>query len=73
MENDEMKQVEQRVKRYWYADGIAELTSGCLFVLLGIYFGAQGFLGRGLDSGHYLADQLDAGDGRWDFWCALDG
>ncbi len=47
MENDEMKQVEQRVKRYWYADGIAELTSGGLFVLLGIYFGAQGFLGEG--------------------------
>ena len=47
MEDDEMKQVEQRVKRYWYADGIAELTSGGLFVLLGVYFGAQGFLGEG--------------------------
>lgn len=44
MENDEIKQVEQRVKRYWYTDGIAELTSGGLFVLLGVYFGAQGFL-----------------------------
>ena len=46
MEKDEMKQVEQRVKRYWYTDGIAELASGGLFVLLGIYFGAQGFLGE---------------------------
>jgi hypothetical protein len=46
MENNEMKQVEQRVKRYWYTDGIAELTSGGLFVLLGVYFGAQGFLGE---------------------------
>ena len=46
MENDEMKAVEQRVKRYWYTDGIAELASGGLFVLLGIYFGAQGFLGE---------------------------
>ena len=46
MEKDEMKQVEQRVKRYWYTDGIAELTSGGLFVLLGVYFGAQGFLGE---------------------------
>jgi uncharacterized membrane protein YcfT len=47
MENDEMKQVEQRVKRYWYTDGIAELSSGGLFVLLGIYFGTQGFLREG--------------------------
>ena len=46
MENDEMKTIEQRVKRYWYTDGIAELASGGLFVLLGIYFGAQGFLGE---------------------------
>jgi uncharacterized membrane protein YcfT len=46
MENDEMKEVEQRVKRYWYTDGIAELASGGLFVLLGIYFGAQGLLGE---------------------------
>jgi len=47
MESDEMKAVEQRVKRYWYTDGIAELASGGLFILLGIYFGAQGFLGEG--------------------------
>ena len=47
MEDNEMKQMEQRVKRYWYTDGIAELTSGGLFVLLGVYFGAQGFLGEG--------------------------
>ena len=46
MEKDEMKQVEQRVKRYWYTDGIAELASGGLFILLGVYFGAQGFLGE---------------------------
>ncbi len=47
MQNDEIKQVEQRVKRYWYSDGIAELASGGLFVLLGVYFGAQGILGEG--------------------------
>ena len=47
MEDNEMKQMEQRVKRYWYTDGIAELTSGGLFVLLGVYFGAQGFFGEG--------------------------
>lgn len=46
MDHNEMKQVEHRVKRYWYTDGIAELASGGLFVLLGIYFGAQGFFGE---------------------------
>lgn len=47
MDNNDMKQVEKRVKRYWYTDGIAELASGGLFILLGIYFGAQGFFGEG--------------------------
>ena len=47
MDNNDVKQVEQRVKRYWYADGIAELTSGGMFLLLGIYFAAQGILGEG--------------------------
>lgn len=47
MENNEIKQVERRVKRYWYADGIAELASGSLFVLLGLYFGIQGYFGEG--------------------------
>jgi len=39
--------VEQRVKRYWYSDGIAELSSGGMFVLLGLYFGIQGYYGEG--------------------------
>ena len=46
MENDEIKQVEQRVKRYWYTDGIAELASGGMFVLLGLYFGIQVHFGE---------------------------
>jgi uncharacterized membrane protein YcfT len=46
MDKNDMEQVEQRVKRYWYTDGIAELASGGLFFLLGIYFGAQGFFGE---------------------------
>jgi hypothetical protein len=33
------------VYRYWYTDGIAELTSGGVFLLLGFYFGIQGFYG----------------------------
>ena len=47
MKNNEIRQVEQRVKRYWYSDGIAELASGGMFILLGIYFGTQGFLEEG--------------------------
>jgi len=47
MNNDDMKQVEQRVKRYWYSDGIAELSSGGMFVLLGLYFWIQVLFGEG--------------------------
>lgn len=38
--------IEQRVKRYWYTDGIGELIGGGMFILLGIYFALQGFLGQ---------------------------
>jgi hypothetical protein len=38
--------VEQRVKRYWFSDGIAELSGGVMFLLLGIYFALQQFLGQ---------------------------
>ncbi|MBN1454434.1 MAG: hypothetical protein JW963_25680 [Anaerolineales bacterium] len=47
MENNDMKQVEQRVKRYWYADGIAEIASGGMFLLLGLYFGVLGYFEEG--------------------------
>jgi hypothetical protein len=47
MNNDDMKQVEQRVKRYWYTDGIAELASGGMFILLGLYFGVLGYFQEG--------------------------
>jgi len=46
MNKDDIKQVEQHVKRYWYADGITELTSGGMFALLGLYFGIQGYFGE---------------------------
>lgn len=47
MDNNDMKQVERRVRRYWYTDGIAELASGGLFLLLGLYFGMLGYLEEG--------------------------
>lgn len=38
--------VEKRVTRYWYTDGIAELIGGGMFLLLGIYFAVQEFMGQ---------------------------
>jgi len=43
---DKFLDVEKRVKRYWYSDGIAELSSGGMFILLGLYFGIQGYFGE---------------------------
>lgn len=43
---DNFSEVEQRVKRYWFSDGIGELAGGGLFLLLGAYFGIPQFLGE---------------------------
>ena len=45
MENH-LSDVEQRVKRYWYTDGIGESIGGGMFILLGLYFALQEFLGQ---------------------------
>lgn len=44
--SDNFLDVEQRVKRYWFSDGIGELAGGGLFLLLGAYFGIPQFLGE---------------------------
>jgi hypothetical protein len=41
-----LSEVEQRVRRYWYTDGIGELIGGGMFILLGIYFAMQEFVGQ---------------------------
>jgi hypothetical protein len=41
-----LSNVEQRVKRYWFSDGIGELIGGAMCVLLGLFFAAPEFLGR---------------------------
>ncbi|NTW12789.1 MAG: hypothetical protein HGA30_05715, partial [Anaerolineales bacterium] len=43
--SDNFLDVEQRVKRYWFSDGIGELAGGGMFLLLGAYFGIPQFLG----------------------------
>jgi len=57
MEN-KLLDVEQRVKRYWYSDGIAELSGGGMFILLGLYFGIQGYFGENSTVGVILQVSL---------------
>ena len=40
-----LSEVQQRVNRYWYTDGLAELLGGGMFLLLAVYFALQDFLG----------------------------
>lgn len=42
---DNFLDVEQRVKRYWFSDGIGELAGGGMFLLLAAYFAIPQFLG----------------------------
>jgi hypothetical protein len=40
-----LSDVEQRVNRYWYTDGFGELIGGSMFLVLGLYFAIQDYLG----------------------------
>lgn len=42
--NDELEQVVQRTRQYWFADGLVELSIGGIFIFLGLYFLVQSFL-----------------------------
>src|SRR5512138_5195 len=42
---DSLAEIEGRVRRYWFSDGIGELMGGALFLLLGLYFSAQQYFG----------------------------
>jgi len=42
----ETSKIEQRIRRYWYSDGIGELTGGGVFLLLALYFAGQEYAGR---------------------------
>lgn len=53
-----LSDVEQRVKRYWYTDGIGELTGGGMFILLGVYFALQEVLGQNSTLGGILQASL---------------
>jgi len=45
MDHD-LHQVEERVRRYWYTDGIGELIGGAMLIILGVYFAVQEYLGE---------------------------
>jgi len=51
---DETSQIEQRVQRYWYSDGIAELMGGGVFLILSLYFTAQQYFGEESLAGNLL-------------------
>ncbi|MBK8419827.1 hypothetical protein [Candidatus Villigracilis saccharophilus] len=42
---DETSQIEQRIRRYWYKDGIGEMMGGVMFLVLAAYFSLQQYLG----------------------------
>ena len=41
----DVSDVERRVNRYWYTDGLGELIGGSMFLVLGLYFAIQDYLG----------------------------
>lgn len=45
--NTDLKEVEKRVRRYWYTDGIAELAGGGMLLIIGLYFAGQEWLPEG--------------------------
>ena len=45
--NEDIDQVVQRTRQYWFSDGIVELSVGSLFFVLGIYFYLQSTLSPG--------------------------
>jgi hypothetical protein len=50
----ETKRIEQRVKRYWYSDGLGELIGGGMFLLIASYFTAQQYFGTESPAGGLL-------------------
>jgi hypothetical protein len=45
--NDDLDQVTRRTRQYWFVDGLAELSVGGTFIVLGLYFYLQSILPSG--------------------------
>jgi hypothetical protein len=41
MINKDFNQITQRTRQYWFSDGLAELVTGLVFLMLGLYFYLQ--------------------------------
>jgi hypothetical protein len=41
---ENFSEVEQRVRRYWYTDGLGEIAGGGLFLMIGLYFAGHEWL-----------------------------
>ena len=54
---DETSQIEQRIRRYWYSDGIGEMMGGVMFLVLAAYFSLQQYLG----DESFISGMLQAG------------
>jgi len=46
MQNN-LSEVEQRIKSYWFKDGLGELVGGGMILLIGLYFSGQEWLPKG--------------------------
>ncbi len=53
-----LSNVEQRVKRYWYTDGIGEIIGGGVFLLIAAYFSIQQYFGEQSMIGAILQSSL---------------
>lgn len=45
--NDEPHHILQRIRQYWFSDGLVELSVGSIFIILGLYFYLQTILPSG--------------------------
>lgn len=45
--NDDLEHVVQRTRQYWFTDGLVEISTGGIFLFLGLYFFVQSLLPTG--------------------------
>ena len=69
MVKDQVNDITQRTRQYWFTDGLAELIAGISFLLLGLYFYLQVVLPRA----SLAANLLQAGFALFIIGCVLLG
>ncbi len=56
--HNNLPQAEQRVKQYWFKDGLGELVGGGMILLVGLYFAGQEWLPEGPIGRTFLQSSL---------------